>query len=109
MRIVTTIRSMQKIAQAWGRAGIKIGFVPTMGCLHQGHLSLVSTVRKHIGQNGVVVLSIYVNPTQFGPTEDFSKYPRTLKSDSMLCRHAGVDVLFAPSDAQMYPRKEGGK
>ena len=94
---------MQKLARRWKRAGTRIGFVPTMGYLHAGHLSLVQRARQAVGKNGVVVVSIYVNPTQFGPTEDFSKYPRDLKRDLKLCREAGVDVVFTPSDKEMYP------
>jgi pantoate--beta-alanine ligase len=76
-----------------------------MGYLHTGHLSLVREARKRAGKNGMVVVSIYVNPTQFAPTEDLAKYPRDLKRDLKLCRDAGVDVVFAPSDAEMYPGK----
>jgi len=96
---------MQKLARRWQRTGVKIGFVPTMGYLHAGHLSLVRAVRKRVGKNGKVVVSIYVNPTQFAPTEDLSKYPRDLKRDLKLCRAAGVDVVFTPGDAEMYPNK----
>ena len=78
-----------------------------MGYLHEGHLSLVRQARKAVGATGRVVLSIYVNPAQFAPTEDFSKYPRDLKRDLRLCRGAGVDVVFAPEDREMYPA-EGG-
>ena len=94
---------MQKLALHWKHAGTRIGFVPTMGYLHAGHLSLVQRARQAVGKNGVVVVSIYVNPTQFGPTEDFSKYPRDLKRDLKLCREAGVDVVFTPGDKEMYP------
>jgi len=94
---------MQKLALRWRRAGTRVGFVPTMGCLHAGHLSLVRRARQAAGQAGKVVVSIYVNPTQFGPAEDFSKYPRDLKHDLKLCRQAGVDVVFTPSDSEMYP------
>jgi pantoate--beta-alanine ligase len=76
-----------------------------MGCLHAGHLSLVREVRKRVGKAGKVVVSIYVNPTQFGPKEDFSKYPRDLKRDLKLCRTGDVDAVFTPSDAEMYPNK----
>ena len=76
-----------------------------MGYLHAGHLSLVREARKRVGKNGKVVVSIYVNPTQFAPTEDLAKYPRDLKRDLKLCREAGVDVVFTPSDAEMYPGK----
>jgi len=96
---------MQRLAQRWRRAGKCIGFVPTMGYLHAGHLSLVKRARQAVGTNGVVVVSIYVNPTQFGPKEDFSKYPRDLKRDFRLCRAAGVDVVFTPGDREMYSRQ----
>lgn len=98
---------MQRRAGHWARAGIKVGFVPTMGYLHAGHLSLVRCARKAVGPRGKVVLSIYVNPTQFGPREDFSRYPRDLKRDARLCRAAGVDVLFVPRDEDMYPKPAG--
>jgi len=100
---------MQKFALSWKRRGVRVGFVPTMGCLHAGHLSLAREARKRVGKNGVVVVSIYVNPTQFAPTEDLAKYPRDLKRDLKLCRGAGADVVFAPSDAEMYPEGFGGK
>jgi pantoate--beta-alanine ligase len=109
MRIVPTVAAMQKLALRWKRAGVKIGFVPTMGYLHDGHLSLVREARKRVSQNGVVVVSIYVNPTQFAPTEDLSKYPRDLKRDLQMCRAEGVDVVFTPGDAEMYPGKAEGK
>jgi pantoate--beta-alanine ligase len=104
MRVVSNIATMQRLARKWQRAGICIGFVPTMGCLHAGHLSLVKHARRAVGKSGIVVVSIYVNPTQFGPKEDFSKYPRDLKHDLKLCRDAGVDVVFTPGDREMYPR-----
>jgi pantoate--beta-alanine ligase len=95
---------MQRLARQWQRAGRRIGFVPTMGYLHAGHLGLLQRARRAAGKSGIVVVSIYVNPTQFGPKEDFSKYPRDLKRDLKLCRAAGVDVVFTPSDKEMYPR-----
>jgi pantoate--beta-alanine ligase len=100
---------MQKAALSWNRRGVRVGFVPTMGYLHAGHLSLVREARKRAGKNGKVVVSIYVNPTQFAPTEDLAKYPRDLKHDLKLCRDAGVDVVFAPSDAEMYPSETGSR
>ena len=99
---------MQRLARSWQRAGVRVGLVPTMGCLHAGHLSLVQRARRLVGQRGKVVVSIYVNPTQFGPQEDFSRYPRDLARDARLCREAGVDVIFAPDDEQMYPRGGAG-
>lgn len=96
---------MQRLARQWRQAGTRIGFVPTMGYLHAGHLSLVREARRRVGKNGRVVVSIYVNPTQFAPTEDLAEYPRDLPQDVKLCRAAGVDVVFAPDDAEMYPGK----
>ena len=108
MRIVTSAVAMQRLALRWRREGKRVGFVPTMGYLHDGHLSLVSRARKLVGKPGIVVASIYVNPTQFAPTEDLSAYPRDLERDKALCRKAGVDVLFFPSDAEMYPGRDTG-
>lgn len=103
MRIVSSITAMQRLAKKWRRAGQGIGLMPTMGYLHEGHLSLVREARKRVGKNGQVVVSIYVNPTQFAPTEDFSKYPRDLKRDLKMLRAGGVDVVFTPDDVEMYP------
>ncbi|MGA3283288.1 MAG: pantoate--beta-alanine ligase [Verrucomicrobiota bacterium] len=102
MQIVSSIAAMQKLALRWKRTGTRVSLVPTMGCLHAGHLSLVKRARRAVGKSGVVVVSIYVNPTQFGPKEDFFKYPRDLKRDLKLCREAGVDVVFIPGDKEMY-------
>ncbi len=96
---------MQRLAKQWQRRGTRVGFVPTMGYLHEGHLSLVREARRRVGKSGTVVLSIYVNPTQFGPKEDLSRYPRDFKRDCKLCRNEGVDVIFAPDDAEIYPGK----
>ena len=79
-----------------------------MGWLHDGHLSLIKIGRKHVGRTGVVVVSVYVNPTQFGAGEDFERYPRDLKRDSALCEQAGADVLFAPADKDMYAGRAEG-
>jgi pantoate--beta-alanine ligase len=103
---VTTVATMQRLASRWRRQGVRIGFVPTMGYLHEGHVSLVRRARQAVGRGGRVVVSIYVNPTQFGPKEDLKKYPRDLKRDKQLCRAAGVDVVFVPGDAEMYPTGE---
>src|SRR5665213_1573386 len=105
MQIVSSIAAMQRLAKKWQRTGTRIGFVPTMGYLHAGHLSLVKRARQAVGKNGRLVVSIYVNPTQFAPTEDLSKYPRDLKRDLKLLRELKVDVVFTPSDAEMYPSK----
>jgi pantoate--beta-alanine ligase len=104
MQIVSSVAAMQRLAKKWQRTGTRIGFVPTMGYLHAGHLSLVKRARKAVGKNGKVVVSIYVNPTQFAPTEDLSKYPRDLKRDLKLLRKLNADVVFTPSDAEMYPQ-----
>jgi len=109
MQIVSSIATMQRLAKKWQRAGIKIGFVPTMGYLHAGHLSLVKRARQAVGKNGKVVVSIYVNPTQFAPTEDLSKYPRDLKRDLKLLREPRVNVIFTPSDDKMYPSESENK
>ena len=95
---------MQRQALQWRRQGLRIGFVPTMGYLHEGHMSLVRRARKEVGPKGRVVVSIYVNPTQFGPREDFSAYPRDLKRDQELCRSERTDLIFAPLDQEMYPQ-----
>jgi pantoate--beta-alanine ligase len=94
---------MQRLAKKWRRTGVSIGLVPTMGYLHEGHISLVRDARKRVGKGGRVVVSIYVNPTQFAPTEDFSKYPRDLKRDLKMLREAGTDAVFTPDDTEMYP------
>lgn len=103
MRIVTSVAAMQRLARQWRRRGARVGLVPTMGFLHEGHLSLIKRARQSVGPRGQVVVSIYVNPTQFAPTEDLSRYPRDFARDKKSCRDAGVDVIFAPNDRQMYP------
>jgi pantoate--beta-alanine ligase len=108
MQVVRSISAMQRLARQWRQRGLRIGFVPTMGYLHAGHLSLAVDARRRVGKSGKVVVSIYVNPTQFAPAEDLSRYPRDLKRDLALCRKQGVDVVFVPSDAKMYPGKATG-
>jgi pantoate--beta-alanine ligase len=108
MQIVRSVAAMQRFARAWQRAGTSIGLVPTMGYLHVGHLSLVQRARRLAGADGMLVVSIYVNPTQFGPQEDLCRYPRDWARDVRLCREAGVDVIFAPDNAQMYPPPSAG-
>jgi pantoate--beta-alanine ligase len=94
---------MQRLGRRWQSADVPVAFVPTMGYLHPGHISLVERGRRAAGRRCKVVVSIYVNPTQFAPTEDFSKYPRSFAHDTKLCADAGVDVLFFPSDGEIYP------
>jgi len=101
MRLVKKIKSMQNLSNTYKRKGRTIGFVPTMGYLHQGHLSLA---RQADRDTDVVVMSIYVNPLQFGPREDFKRYPRDLKRDMRLAARVGVDIIFAPEDKEMYPQ-----
>lgn len=103
MRIVRSAVALQRLARQWQRRDLRVGFVPTMGYLHDGHLSLVHEARRRVGSAGQVVVSIYVNPTQFRPTEDLSRYPRDLAHDLKLCRDASADVVFTPTDAEMYP------
>lgn len=93
MKVVRSPKVMQRMALAWKRTGVKVGLVPTMGALHEGHLSLVRLARRRAQ---VVVMSVYVNPTQFGPKEDFARYPRPFAQDRALAQAAGVDVLFHP-------------
>ncbi|MEO5936565.1 MAG: pantoate--beta-alanine ligase [Terriglobales bacterium] len=100
MKTLQTVEAMRVASADARRQGKSIGFVPTMGALHEGHLSLVRAARERCD---VVVASIFVNPTQFGPGEDFAGYPRTLESDSRQLAAAKVDLLFAPSTAEMYP------
>jgi pantoate--beta-alanine ligase len=99
MQIVTSAARMTEQSEAARSRGRRIGFVPTMGALHEGHLSLVAHARAACDE---VVLSIYVNPLQFGPREDFAAYPRDLEKDAALSRRAGVTVLFAPEDAEIH-------
>jgi pantoate--beta-alanine ligase len=101
VRKITTVAEMQAISRELRQAGKRVGFVPTMGALHEGHFSLVRSARA---QNDAVVVSIFVNPLQFGPAEDFAKYPRTLESDSRELEAEKVDYLFAPSADEMYPK-----
>ncbi len=101
MKIITTIKEMQAEADRIRQSGRTIGFVPTMGYLHEGHVSLLRIARK---QTDVVVLSIYVNPTQFAPHEDLDRYPRDFERDRKLAEQESVDVIFYPSDKEMYPQ-----
>lgn len=100
MNVVDNISRMSMLSKMLKKDGKSIGFVPTMGALHEGHLSLARTAKKH---TDVVVMSIFVNPIQFGPGEDFDIYPRDFKRDETLAMQAGVDILFYPSAKEMYP------
>ena len=100
MKIIESASEMQQAALALRAQGRRIGFVPTMGNLHDGHLSLVRLAKARAD---VVVVSIFVNPTQFGPNEDFAAYPRTFAADRALCEREGVDLVFFPSVPEMYP------
>jgi len=100
MQIIDNIQAMQEIGNNWS-AGKKIGFVPTMGYFHQGHLSLVAEANK---QSEITVVSIFVNPSQFGPNEDFDSYPRDMQRDLELLSNYKVDYVFSPSSEQMYPQ-----
>lgn len=108
MRALRTPRAARRWSDTLHAQGVPIAFVPTMGCLHEGHLSLVHHARKKLGPGGQVVVSVYVNPTQFAPGEDFARYPRDLKRDAALCRAAGVDAFFVPKDKDMYPEGPDG-
>jgi len=94
---------MQRLGLGWRREGKTVGFVPTMGYLHEGHLCLIKKARQIVKPEGVVVVSIFVNPTQFAAGEDLANYPRDLQRDKELCKETGVDVLFVPDSEQMYP------
>jgi len=100
MEVVHTIPELRAAVARARRSGKSVGFVPTMGCLHDGHLSLI---RRAKTEAAYVVVSIFVNPTQFGPTEDFSKYPRTMEADRRGCEAAGADLIFAPTTEDFYP------
>src|SRR5258708_6846865 len=100
MKIIRSVPDMTAVSKTLHRKGLSIGFVPTMGALHAGHISLIE---RSVRENDRTVVSIFVNPLQFGPTEDFSRYPRPLAKDNRLCRKAGVDFLFRPQVREMYP------
>jgi len=102
MKIITAIAEIRSLSVSHRMQGKKLGFVPTMGFLHKGHLSLMGRARQ---ENDIVVASIFVNPTQFGPKEDLDRYPRDAEGDRAKCEASGVDVLFMPQAAEMYPEK----
>jgi len=100
MEIVRLVHAIKEVTRREARRGSKIGFVPTMGALHDGHLSLIRRVKE---VSDIVVVSVFVNPTQFGPGEDYESYPRDLARDADLCIAEGVDYLFAPQAGELYP------
>lgn len=97
--LVHTIEEVRAQIKQWKKEGLTIGLVPTMGALHAGHLSLI---KKSVEKCDKTVVSVFVNPIQFGPSEDFDKYPRTIEADEKLCNDTGVDIVFAPSPKEMY-------
>lgn len=100
MRITTRIDQLRAVVAAQRRRGRRIGLVPTMGALHEGHLSLIRLAKR---KSDFAVVSIFLNPTQFGPKEDLRRYPRDLKGDAAKCRRAGADLIFAPGVKEVYP------
>lgn len=101
MQIVSTIKDVKAVVKKWKEEGHTIGFVPTMGFLHEGHGSLITAARE---ANEKVIVSIFVNPMQFGPNEDFDSYPHDLERDSKICENLGVDLIFHPTPEEMYPQ-----
>ena len=106
MQVLQTVKQLKQFVTEQKKLNKTIGLVPTMGALHDGHLTLARTAK---GENQIVIMSIFVNPTQFGPNEDFESYPRDLNRDCVLAESAGVDVIFAPSVDEMYPHDGGIK
>lgn len=101
MKIVETIAEVREQVKQWKKEGLTVALVPTMGYLHEGHRSLMERARK---ENDRVVVSVFVNPTQFGPNEDLASYPRDLEHDAGLCDSVGVDLIFHPAPEEMYPK-----
>lgn len=99
MQIVKTVEDVRKQVKVWREKGLSVGLVPTMGYLHEGHKSLID---KAVEQNDCVVVSVFVNPIQFGPTEDLATYPRDLEHDTKICEEAGADLIFHPQPEEMY-------
>ena len=100
MIISENVQEVRKLTSNWKKRGFSVGLVPTMGYLHPGHISLIERARK---ENDMVVVSIFVNPLQFGPNEDLDKYPRDMAHDREVCEKAGADLIFAPQTSEMYP------
>lgn len=99
MKVVATVKEVREQVKSWRKEGKSVGFVPTMGYLHEGHESLI---KRAVAENDEVVVSIFVNPMQFGPTEDLASYPRDLDADSVLCENAGAKLIFHPEPEEMY-------
>lgn len=99
MRVLKTVKDIREVVKEWRVQGLSVGFVPTMGYLHEGHESLIKRASIH---NDKVIVSIFVNPMQFGPKEDLASYPRDLERDSVLCERAGADIIFNPDNEEMY-------
>ncbi|HAJ93571.1 MAG TPA: pantoate--beta-alanine ligase [Synergistaceae bacterium] len=100
MIISDSVQEVRKVTANWKKRGFSVGLVPTMGYLHPGHISLIERARK---ENDMVVVSIFVNPIQFGPNEDLDKYPRDMAHDREVCEKAGAELIFAPQPSEMYP------
>lgn len=97
--LVKEIKALRDLIKSWKREGLSIGFVPTMGALHEGHESLI---KKAVSENDKVIVSVFVNPTQFGPNEDYDSYPRNIDKDLAICMTAGANVVFNPESSEMY-------
>jgi pantoate--beta-alanine ligase len=100
MQTFRTIKSLDECLRGYRASGLRVGFVPTMGFLHEGHRALIT---ESVARCDITVVSIFVNPTQFGPSEDLDRYPRTLEQDHELCRKAGVSLIFVPDASEIYP------
>lgn len=99
MQVTKTVDETRALVKGWKREGKTVGLVPTMGYLHEGHASLIKKCRE---ENDIVVVSVFVNPTQFGPNEDLEAYPRDFQRDSALCESLGADLIFHPEPEDMY-------
>ena len=100
MRLVKTVKEVREIVNEWKKEGLSVGFVPTMGYLHEGHKSLIE---RSVKENDKTVVSVFVNPIQFGPNEDLASYPRDIEHDKALVESAGADLIFNPEPSEMYP------